>query len=111
MKTELKWLPALAVGLVTGSWHDAQAADPKPTTVTVPSLHCAGCAKKVAAKLKTVPFVDKAEPDFKTKTVKVTPKADKTLSPKALWEAVEGCDETPSKLEGPSGTFTSKPKS
>jgi Cu+-exporting ATPase len=45
-----------------------------------------------------------------TQTAKVTPKPKAVLSPKALWEAVEKAKKTPAKLEGPSGTFTAKPK-
>lgn len=36
------------------------AADPAPTTITVPDMHCGGCAKKVAAKLLEVAGVAKA---------------------------------------------------
>ena len=46
----------------------------------------------------------------KSKTAIVVPKGDATLSPLQLWEAVEKAGKVPVKLEGPSGTFTSKPK-
>ncbi|MCX8139392.1 MAG: heavy-metal-associated domain-containing protein [Gemmataceae bacterium] len=88
----------------------ALAADIVPTVITIPGMDCGGCAKKVAAKLVAVQGVAKAEPDMETKTIKVTLKADAVLSPKALWEAVEKAKQQPMKLEGPSGTFTSKPK-
>jgi len=96
---------ALALALST----PGLAAEPAPTTITIPKMHCSGCAKSIVAKLVEVLGVAKAEPDVPAKTVKVTPKADVVLSPKALWEAVENAKKTPSKLEGPSGTFTSKP--
>lgn len=48
--------------------------------------------------------------DVKTRTVQVMPKTGKILSPRALWEAMEQIGKTPRKLAGPSGTFTSKPK-
>lgn len=82
----------------------------QPTTITIPSMHCAGCAKKVANQLVKVPGVAKAQADMKTKTIKITPKAQAALSPRELWEAAEASGETPSRLTGPSGTFTKKPK-
>jgi Cu+-exporting ATPase len=110
MKTEVRWLMALAVAVLLMAGHAAYAADPVPTTITIPGMHCGGCAKKVATKLVEVQGVAKAEPNVEAKTIKVTPRANVVLSPKALWEAVEKADQEPKKLEGPSGTFTSKPK-
>ena len=114
MRTGTRWLFALAVGLLVGSWQ-AASADPapavKPTTVTVPDMDCAGCAKKLIAKLKEVPGVVKAEADLEKKTIKVTPRAGFAVSPKEVWEAVEKGGKKPQKLEGPSGVFTEKPKS
>ena len=106
-KTRPLVVVASAVMLVLAG--TALAADLVPTVITIPGMHCGGCAKKVAAKLVEVQGVAKAEPDMETKTIKVTPKADAVLSPKALWEAVETAKQKPMKLEGPSGTFTSKP--
>lgn len=99
---------ALAVVVALGN---VAAAEPKPTTITVPDMHCAGCAKKVVAKLAAIEGVAKVEPNIKAKTIKITPKPNAVLSPKTLWETVEEADKNPTKLEGPSGVFTSKPKS
>src|SRR5262249_43948091 len=41
----------------------------------------------------------------------VMPKPGQAVSPRALWEAVEKAGKTPTKLEGPSGTFTARPRS
>lgn len=101
---------ALAVG-VFALVGPAGAVDPAPTTISVPELHCAGCAKKVTTKLTTLAGVAKAEADMKAKTITVIPKAGAVLSPKALWEAVEQAEEVPVKLTGPGGTFTKKPLS
>lgn len=109
MKTELRWLLALVVGVLASGWHAAYAADPAPTTITIPGMHCGGCAKKVAAKLTAVAGVAKAEADVEAKTIRITPKADVVVSPKALWEAVEKAEQTPTRLDGPSGVFTKKP--
>ncbi len=94
----------LTVGTVRGS-------EPIPTTITIPKMDCGGCAKKIAAKLTEVAGVAKAEPNVEARTIKVTAKANVLVSPKALWEAVEKADKKPTKLEGPSGAFTSKPNS
>ena len=101
---------ALVVGMV--AWiGTVSAADPTPTTIVIPEMHCANCAKGVTTKLLTLPGVAKAEADVKSKTITVTPKAGTVLSPKALWETVEQADEEPTKLTGPSGTFIKKPQS
>lgn len=87
----------------------ARAADPPATTITVPDMDCASCAKKLGAKVGEVPGVAKIEYSVETRTLKVTPQSGAAPSPKALWEAVEKGGKDPSKLEGPSGTFTKKP--
>lgn len=111
MNSRMKHLLTVAMGLLIATATQLSAADPKPTTISIPGMHCAGCAKKVTDKLNTVVGVAKAEADMKTKTIKVTSKPNKAFSPKDLWEAVEKADQTPTKLEGPNGTFTEKPKS
>jgi Cu+-exporting ATPase len=87
------------------------AADPAPTTITVPDMHCMGCAKKMAGKLYAVPGVAKVQASVEATSLTVTPKAQQAPSPRALWEAVEKAGYKPSKLEGPSRTFTEKPRS
>lgn len=109
MTTAMRWLAAVAVGLLLGGWRAADAADPAPTTITIPDMDCASCAKKVGGKVAEVAGVGKVEYSVETRIIKVTPKPGMTLSPKALWEAVVAAKLDPSKLEGPSGTFTKKP--
>lgn len=87
------------------------AAEPRPTVITVKGMHCAGCAKKIAAKLTAVAGVGQAQPDVPKSLFVVVPAEAKAPSPKALWEAVEKAGYTTVKLEGPNGTFTKKPKS
>lgn len=101
-------LLVLSVGL-SGS-EAARAAEPAATTITIPSMDCMACAKKIANKVYEVPGVKEVRVDLMAKTLLVTPKAQATLSPLGLWDAVETAKEAPSKLVGPSGTFTSKPK-
>ena len=88
-----------------------RAADPAPTTITIPEMECLSCAKKVSAALAMVPGVAKTLPDVEAHTMRVMPKGQSLMSPRALWEAVEKAGKTPTKLEGPGGTFTAKPKS
>lgn len=87
----------------------APAAEPASTTVTIPEMECASCAKKVGGKVTEVPGVAKVEYSVEARILKVTHKPGETPSPKALWEAVEKGGKDPSKLEGPAGTFTKKP--
>lgn len=87
----------------------ARAAEPVPTTISIPDLHCMNCAKRIGAELYKVSGVAAVQADIKTKTLIVTPKAGVALSPKALWEAVELAEEAPAKLTGPGGTFSKKP--
>jgi Cu+-exporting ATPase len=74
-------------------------------------MHCQGCANSIAAKLSDVPGVASVKSDVQAKVTVVTPRPQTVLSPRALWEAVEKAGKQPAKLEGPSGTFTDKPKS
>lgn len=85
------------------------ASDPTSITISVPDMHCAGCAKKLTTELSKVPGVSKAEADVENKSVTLATKGKQAPSPKALWEAVEKAGKTPSKLISPQGTFTEKP--
>lgn len=80
------------------------------TTITLEVLSCEGCARNVVAKLFEIHGVANVKTDLKTKSATVTPKSEVSLSPRQLWEAVEKAGKKPIKLQGPSGTFTSKPK-
>lgn len=87
------------------------AAEPPATTINLKGMQCAACASHVAESLQSIPGVAKAQADAAKAIAIVTPKANATPSPRALWEAVEKAGYTPVKLVAPSGTFTSKPKS
>lgn len=101
-------LSLAAILLVLGG-SASQAEEKNVTTVTVEDMTCGGCAKKVQQYVAKVSGVEKVEPDAKTHTVKVFPKANTKVSSKALWEAIEKAGYTPSKLDGPSGSFKEKP--
>jgi Cu+-exporting ATPase len=81
----------------------------KATVITIEDLDCPTCAKKVEKMVAAVPGVASVKTDVKTMTATVTPLADKAPSARALWEAVEKAGFQPTKLQGPGGTFTSKP--
>lgn len=85
-------------------------ADPVPTKLTVPGLDCMSCAKKAGDKLYAVPGVGEVKVDLKAKLLIVTPKQGATMSPRSLWEAVDKAGYEPTKLDGPGGSFTTKPK-
>jgi copper chaperone CopZ len=85
-------------------------ATPTATRITLPDMDCEACAEKLVKKMNALAGVAKAEADVKAQTLTVTPKGNESPSPKALWEACAAAGYDPSKLEGPGGVFTAKPK-
>lgn len=81
------------------------------TTIHIQGMSCAGCAAKVSRELQAVPGVASAQADAAKALAQITAQTNATPSPKALWEAVEKAGYKPTKLVGPNGTFTEKPKS
>ncbi|MEM6470629.1 MAG: heavy-metal-associated domain-containing protein [Planctomycetota bacterium] len=79
------------------------------TTVTVGHM-CSGCVKTITTRFKREKSVNKIECDIDAKTVTLTPAKDVKLSSLAVWEIFEKIRKKPTKLVGPDGTFTSKPK-
>lgn len=110
MRKSMNLMVALATVYFLVSGVTAWAAEPQ-TTITVGDLECLGCAKKCTTQLNAVAGVAKVEANVETKTIKVTPKSRAVLSPRAMWEAVEKAGKTPTKIQGPSGTFAAKPQS
>jgi Cu+-exporting ATPase len=98
---------AAVLALVNSLW----AQDPTMTRITFSDIHCPGCVNTITKKLQAMPGVAQAGADFQSRTAWARPQAQVVLSPKALWEAMEKINQKPAKLEGPSGTFTEKPKS
>jgi len=80
------------------------------TVVTVGEM-CGGCVKNITTRLQKVSDIDKVECDIKTKTVTITPKVDKTLSPLFVWDTMAEIGKTPKEIVAPTGTFTSRPNS
>ena len=88
----------------------ALAQQPAYTTINVKKMHCAGCAKKIAARLYTVRGVKEVRVNMQKKAFFVMPQTSAVLSPRAMWEAVEKAEDNPIRLAGPSGVFTAKPR-
>lgn len=84
---------------------------PAYTVITVEKMHCESCAKRIAGRLYEVAGVDKIQVDVQKKLFWVHPKAGTQPSPRGLWEAVEKGADAPVRLQGPNGSFTTKPKS
>lgn len=101
---------AFTFGILSVASHAAWAEDSASTTISVEGMHCAGCASKVAKKLEAITGVAKAQVDAEKSVATVSAKPSANPSPKAMWEAVEKAGYKPTKLVGPAGTFTSKPK-
>ena len=65
----------------------------------------------MATELYKVPGVGQIFVKLENTTMIVHAKAGQAVSPRGLWEAVERAGYAPTRLEGPNGVFTSKPKS
>ncbi len=100
-------LTVVAISMLEGTAH---AKKPNMTAIYVGDMHCSDCAQKIANKLYAVRGGSTVSANLTTGIAYVTPANEKTLSPRALWEAVEKAEFKPIKLEGPSGKFKKKPK-
>ena len=80
------------------------------TTIHVHDMHCADCAKQIARKLYALPGVVEVRADVPKNIAYVVPQKDKAISSRAMWEAVEAAGFKVARLEGPQGTFTTKPR-
>lgn len=63
------------------------AASPAKTEMLVAEM-CGGCVKKITARLKQIPEIATIQCDVNTSTVTVVPQADKSISPRVLWDAM-----------------------
>jgi Cu+-exporting ATPase len=88
-----------------------RAANPVPTTIAVPDMHCMGCARKMADRLYQVPGVAEVSVSVPSTTLVITPQAQEAPSPRAPWQAVEKAGYQPSRLEAPAGRFAARPPS
>jgi Cu+-exporting ATPase len=105
-------ITTLAFAAVAIALSAAHAASPKSTetTITIDSEMCGNCVKRLKAALAEIEGVASVEGNVAAKTMTIKAKPRKSLSPKTLWEVIEKAGKKPVKLVGPSGTYTSKPK-
>jgi copper chaperone CopZ len=106
--TMIVGLMTVAVALLWLAQATAQTTSAK-TVITIEDLDCPTCAKHVEKAVAKVPGVASVKTDVEKQTATVMPQSGSAVSAKALWEAVEKAGFRPTKLEGPSGTFTAKP--
>jgi copper chaperone CopZ len=99
----------LTLTLISFAANEGRAAQSDLTWIFVDDMHCANCAKKIARKLYTVNGVVNVQANVSKNFAVITPQAGKTLSPRALWNAVELAKFKPVKLQGPYGVYTTKP--
>ena len=88
----------------------ASAATPTYTTMVVTNMHCSACAKRIAKNLYAIPQVKEVRADVKKNTAYVVPHPGRTVSPKAMWSAVEAAGFKMVRMQGPDGVYTSKPR-
>lgn len=102
---------AVVVLLAAVCGTESPAASPVTyTTIHVQDMHCGECAKTIARKLYALPGVVEVRADVNKNIAYVVPQKDKTVAPKAVWDAVESAGFRVVKLESPQGNFTTKPR-
>ncbi|GAA4469829.1 heavy-metal-associated domain-containing protein [Novipirellula rosea] len=103
-------LMLLAVSIFASS--PAQAADAaKSKVVMTVGEMCGGCVKKITKRFEGVEGVAKVQCNIEKQSVTLIPEQHVRLSPKGVWEIMEGIGKVPKLMVTPDGTFTSKPRS
>lgn len=96
----------IAVTLSTASSQERQTAE---VVVTIPNMHCEGCAKKIRGKLYVLPHVAKVTTILSRNEARLEPVQGKQLSGADIWATLEKAKFPPSKLVGPDGEFDKQP--
>ncbi|MFN3159039.1 MAG: cation transporter [Rubinisphaera brasiliensis] len=107
----LRSLLALSVCLTVAAFSAAELPAEeaaKPTIVHVGEM-CGGCANKVHKRFDDDKHVLRVECDIDENTITFYP-VSKPYTARYLWVELDQIGKTPTKLIGPDGTFTSKPK-
>lgn len=120
MKTHFQIAATLTLSLILSlillSSMSAQPAPPTQpakgtiTVLTVPTMDCNGCAKKVTAQMQVLPGVSRVVPNAETRVVYITSQDGVGVSPRAIWEAAEKAGFPPTKIDSPYGVFATKPR-
>lgn len=101
-------LSMFALTCVVSSHIQGAESSTANTVITVGEM-CGGCVKKITEHFDGAAGIVEVRCDIKSKSVTIVPTAGTTLSPLNLWESMDSIGKTPTKLVGPSGTYTSKP--
>jgi copper chaperone CopZ len=112
MKRQSVRMVVLGYIAVLGLTAAAQAAPlfrGSPTTITI-KMENENCANRIVASLREVPNVGEVRTDLAKKVAVVAPAGLRSPSARAVWEAVEKTGHGVVQLQGPQGTFTSKPE-
>jgi copper chaperone CopZ len=95
---------------VTKTDKDTSSKAETPYIATIPHLEDEGCVANIRKEVMKLDGVASVECNIPAKKATITPKPGAKLSPRELWEALDRSGEAASKLDGPSGLFTSKPE-
>jgi len=81
-----------------------------PYIATIPHLEDEDCVASIRKEVMKLEGVASVECNIPAKKATINPKPGAKLSPRELWEALDRAGEAASKLDGPTGLFTSKPE-
>ena len=87
----------------------AQEARQDRILVTIPNMHCEGCAKKIRSRLFAVPGVAKVSTTLSRNLAEIEPSPGRTVSVFEVWDSLEKAKFEPSKIISPEGEFDEKP--
>ena len=87
----------------------AQESRQERLLVTIPNMHCEGCAKKIRSRLFTVAGVAKVSTTLSQNLAEIESSPGKTVSVYEVWDALEKAKFEPSKIVSPEGEFSEKP--
>ena len=100
---------ALVVAMAVATSPASAAETEKSSTVMTVSEMCGGCVKKITKRFDGVKGIAGVRCSIEHQSVTLIPAEGVRLSPRGVWEAMEGIGKTPKKMICPAGTFTSKP--
>lgn len=101
-------LTIAAVFLAAAAPSFAAETEEQRTVITVGEM-CGGCVKKINKRFEGLKGIAVVRCSIEHQTVTLVPEKGFRLSPRGVWEAMEGIGKPPQKMVCPAGTFTSKP--
>lgn len=100
----------LMLWTISGSADEKGGEKSVNTVVSIKGMHCVSCAKKVTERLQSVTNAITVKTDAEKEEAVVVAVEGKSVSSKAIWEAVEATGYKPVEVKGPDGIFKTKPK-